>query len=50
MMPFAVTISLTGSAWEGEREFGPIEEDQTFNVPLIEASANTIKVRVRFTG
>jgi hypothetical protein len=45
VMPFAVMFSLTGSAWEGTAEFGPIAEDQTFNVPLMRATATGITVR-----
>jgi hypothetical protein len=45
VMPFAVMFSLTGSAWEGTAEFGPIAEDQTFNVPLMRATATSITVR-----
>lgn len=48
VMPFALLISLSGSAWVGEREFGPILEDQTFNVPLMQASASYIKIRSLF--
>jgi hypothetical protein len=50
VMPFAVLISLSGSAWVGEKEFGPIQEDQTFNVPLMQASAFYIKIRSMFSS
>ena len=45
VMPFAVMFSLTGSAWEGTAEFGPVAEDQMFNVPLMRATATGITVR-----
>lgn len=45
-MPFAVIISVGGSVWAADTEFGPIAENQTFNVPLMHASATWIKMRV----
>lgn len=45
VMPFAVLISLCGSAWIGEKEFGPIQEGVTFNIPLMQASASSVKIR-----
>ena len=44
LMPFGVTIVLGGSAIS-EREFGPIDENGTFNVPLQLASASWVKIR-----
>ena len=44
-MPFPIVVSLHGSAWHGGTESQPIEEDQTYNVPLLHASASTVKMR-----
>ena len=44
LMPFAVMIKLGGSR-EGESEFGPVNQDQLFNVPLMQASASWVQIR-----
>ena len=44
-MPFSVMIALEGSAWTGTIEFGPIEENQTFHIPLLQASASLIRMK-----
>ena len=45
-MPFAVMISLGGSGWTKEEEHGPFAENETFNVPLRQASATWIRIRL----
>jgi hypothetical protein len=45
-MPFAVIISLWGSGWTKEEEHGPFAENETFNVPLRQASASCIRIRL----
>jgi hypothetical protein len=45
-MPFAVMISLGGSGWTKEEEHGPFAEKETFNVPLRQASASWIRIRL----
>lgn len=45
-MPFAIIISVGGSVWAADTEFGRIPENQTFNVPLMQASASWIKIRL----
>lgn len=44
-MPFAIVLSLSGTFGTGDIEYGPIEENQVFNVPIRQASASGIKVR-----
>ena len=43
-MPFPILISLYGSTWI-ENEESIIEEDQIYNVPLLRASASSLKIR-----
>ena len=46
VMPFAVMITLGGSGLTKEEEHGPFAENHTFNVPLMQASATWIRVRL----
>lgn len=45
VMPFAIVLSLSGAAWTGDMEFGPIEENEMFSIPIRQASASGIKIR-----
>lgn len=45
-LPFSVMISLGGSVWGTEEELGPIQENHTFNIPLLDSSATWIKIRL----
>ena len=44
-MPFPILVSLSNNAWTSENEFGPIEEGESFCVPLLYAYASSIKFR-----
>ena len=44
LMPYAVMIKFGGSR-EGESVFGPVNQDQLFNVPLMQASASWVQTR-----
>jgi len=44
-MPFPIMLSLSNTAWPHDHEFGPIEEGETFGVPLLYAYASGIKFR-----
>lgn len=44
-MPFPIVIALSNSAWKEDREFGPINEGETFCVPLFCSYATGTKVK-----
>lgn len=48
-MPFAIKIALSNSAWSEDIEYGPIDEGDTFSVPLLHSYASLMKVKPAFT-
>jgi hypothetical protein len=44
-MPFPIIVSLSNNAWISENELEPIEEGETYCVPLLYAYASAIKFR-----
>jgi hypothetical protein len=47
-MPFPMLVSLRCSAWVEDVQFGPINEGDTFTVPLIYAYASGVRFRPAF--
>ena len=48
-MPFAIKIALMNGAWSEDVEYGPIDEGDTFCVPLLHSFASSMKIKPAFT-
>lgn len=47
-MPFAIKILLSYGAWPDSIEYGPIEEGDSFSIPLLHSYASSMKIKPVF--